>query len=173
MEPDLDGVTDVAVVVDPVVRGGTSRRKVAPSLLPRLVALGRYSLPPMGCECRSAPRWRWSSSGTAGRVRRDAKRLNSRPTARGQRGGAASPHLAARWSSSPACQRSFRRQAAVTMLYAAWGKQRPLVAPVRASSSSSRGCGARCRAKSYLWRSSSTSAASRSTCRARKRSAFS
>ena len=38
----LDGVTNVAVVVDPVVRGGTPRRKVMPSLLLRLGAPGLW-----------------------------------------------------------------------------------------------------------------------------------
>ena len=37
--PGFDGVMDVAVVVDPVAHGGTPRRKVTPSLLPRLGAL--------------------------------------------------------------------------------------------------------------------------------------
>jgi hypothetical protein len=35
----LDGVKDVVVVIDPVVRGRMSRRKVTPSLLSRLGAL--------------------------------------------------------------------------------------------------------------------------------------
>ena len=43
--PGLDGVADVAVIADPVVRGGTPRRKVAPSLLP---GLGTLSLRPVG-----------------------------------------------------------------------------------------------------------------------------
>ena len=38
----LDGVTDITVVVDPVARGGTPRRKIAPSLLTRLGALGTW-----------------------------------------------------------------------------------------------------------------------------------
>jgi hypothetical protein len=36
MASSLDGVTDVMVIVDLVACGGTSRRKVVPSLLPRL-----------------------------------------------------------------------------------------------------------------------------------------
>jgi hypothetical protein len=65
-------------------------------------------------------------------------------------------------------------QAAAAMLYAARGQQRPLGALVQASSLSLlRGCTAYCHARSCLWRSSSASAASRSTYRARKRSSFS
>ena len=43
--PDLDGITDVAVVSDQVVCGRAPRRKVVPSLLPRLGAPGP---PPVG-----------------------------------------------------------------------------------------------------------------------------
>jgi hypothetical protein len=40
----LDGVVDVAVIANPVARGGTPRRKVTPSLLPWL---GTPSLQPV------------------------------------------------------------------------------------------------------------------------------
>jgi hypothetical protein len=44
----FDGVTDVMVITDPVVRGGTPRRTVMHLLLPRLGALahGRSKLLP-------------------------------------------------------------------------------------------------------------------------------
>jgi hypothetical protein len=38
MAPDLDGVADVTVVVDPMVHGGTPRGKLTPLLLPGLGA---------------------------------------------------------------------------------------------------------------------------------------
>jgi hypothetical protein len=45
MAPGLNGVTEVAVIVDPVSRGGgTPRRKVTPSLLLRLSAPGPWSV---------------------------------------------------------------------------------------------------------------------------------
>jgi hypothetical protein len=40
----LDGVTDIAVVADPMARGGTLRRKAVPSLLSRLGALGPWPI---------------------------------------------------------------------------------------------------------------------------------
>ena len=42
--PSLDGVTHVAVIADPVARGGMLRRKVMPLLLPRLGTLGTHQL---------------------------------------------------------------------------------------------------------------------------------
>jgi hypothetical protein len=38
--PGLDGVTDVVIIANPVACGGTTRRKVTPSLLPRLSTPG-------------------------------------------------------------------------------------------------------------------------------------
>jgi hypothetical protein len=57
----LDGVTDVAVVADPMARGGP-RRKVVPSLLSRLGALGSWPIKTVGRDVDAASSHLWGVS---------------------------------------------------------------------------------------------------------------
>ena len=60
--PGLDGVTDVAVIVDLVVHGGRPRRKVVPSLLPRLGTLGPWPVGAVAKGITIAPHRMWGVS---------------------------------------------------------------------------------------------------------------
>jgi hypothetical protein len=54
--PGLDGVLDGMVIANLVAHGGTTRRKVAPSLLPRLGALGPRLVEAIAKGVTTAPR---------------------------------------------------------------------------------------------------------------------
>ena len=54
--PGLDGVANVAVVIDPVPHRGTSRRKAAPSLLSGLGTLGPWPVRAVAEGVTAAPR---------------------------------------------------------------------------------------------------------------------
>jgi hypothetical protein len=58
----LDGVTDVAVVADPMAHGGTPRRKVVPSLLSRLGALGPWPIKTVARDVDAASSHLWGVS---------------------------------------------------------------------------------------------------------------
>jgi hypothetical protein len=56
MASSLDGVTDVMVIIDLVACGGTLRRKVMPSLLPRLGASSLWPVEVVARGVTACPR---------------------------------------------------------------------------------------------------------------------
>jgi hypothetical protein len=62
MVPSLNGVVDVRVIADPVPHRGTARRKVAPSLQPRLGALGPWSVGAIAGGVAATPYRSWGVS---------------------------------------------------------------------------------------------------------------
>ena len=62
MVPRLDGVMDIAVIADPVARGGMLRRKVMPLLLPRLGTLGPWPVRAIDGGVSAAFSCRWGMS---------------------------------------------------------------------------------------------------------------
>jgi hypothetical protein len=55
MVPSFDGVTNIVIVTDPMMRGGTPRRKVTPSLLLRLGAPGSWPVRAVAKGVTAAP----------------------------------------------------------------------------------------------------------------------
>jgi hypothetical protein len=62
MAPGLDGVANVMVIADPMACGGTPWRKVMPSLLPRLGALGPWPVKVVARGVTAAPHHLWGVS---------------------------------------------------------------------------------------------------------------
>jgi hypothetical protein len=60
--PSLNGVVDIAVIIDPMAHGETARRMVVPSLLPRLGALGPQSVRAVAGGVATAPSCLWGVS---------------------------------------------------------------------------------------------------------------
>ena len=62
MAPGLDGVIDIAVIADPLAHGGTPGRKVPPSLLLRLGALGSWPIGVVAKGVTAASLYLWGVS---------------------------------------------------------------------------------------------------------------
>jgi hypothetical protein len=116
MVPSLNGVTNIAVITDSVVHGGTLRGKLTPLLLLGPSAPGPWVVGATAGRVTTTPAHRWGMSfGVilvgSGRCLGWSGEHNTMPRSRAlglmleRHGEAALTHVATCWSSGPACRR--------------------------------------------------------------------